>query len=241
MQFPELMPPYDEALHQAVDFILGRFDVLGIIASGTIIRGNPKPTSDLDMYVIIAQTQRQRLQRWFNGVPAEIFVNPASKVQEYFVEDSNSGRPITAHMLATGFVILERDEIVGKLQEQAREVLEAPPALTDDELRPIRYTAALQYEDALDMIDDPATATMILGQAVHSMLHVAFRQAGRWLPREKELLTALNDLDPKLAAWVQEFYATPTFERRLQLAEQIAKATIKETGFFEWESKLEDV
>ena len=124
-------------------------------------------------------------------------------------------------MLATGFVVLEKDDTVATLQKQAREILEAPPTLNDDKLQVMRYMAALLYEDALDMKDDPPTATMILGQAVHGMLHYAFRQAGQWLPREKELLTALQTLNPQLAAWAQEFYATPTFERRLQLAEQI--------------------
>ena len=59
-----------------VEFILENYSVLGIIVSGTIIRGNQDLSSDLDIYVIQKEPFRQRLQKFFNHIPAEIFVNP---------------------------------------------------------------------------------------------------------------------------------------------------------------------
>ena len=51
--WPDLQEPYDRALRQAVQFILTTItDVRGILVSGTIVRGNPSPSSDLDIYVI---------------------------------------------------------------------------------------------------------------------------------------------------------------------------------------------
>ncbi len=70
----------------------------GIIVAGTHISGNPDPTSDLDIYVIHAHPQRQRIQKRFKGVPAEIFVNPPAAIRRYFAEEVR--RPSTAHMLA---------------------------------------------------------------------------------------------------------------------------------------------
>jgi hypothetical protein len=40
-RFPELPEPYDSALREAVAYVLDRVEPLGIIASGTIVRGNP--------------------------------------------------------------------------------------------------------------------------------------------------------------------------------------------------------
>ncbi|MCD6286253.1 MAG: hypothetical protein J7M39_10125, partial [Anaerolineae bacterium] len=41
-EWPALQAPYDDALRQAVDFILERIsDVIAIVACGSILRGSP--------------------------------------------------------------------------------------------------------------------------------------------------------------------------------------------------------
>lgn len=238
-RFPALAEPYHSALRAAVTLILDRFDPLGIIASGTIVRGHPGPNSDLDIYVIHAAPWRQRLQVRFNGVPAEIFVNPLAAVQHYFVEERHSGRPITAHMLATGAVILDRDPVVEQVREQARVLLCTPPDPMPDQLRFSRYMIGSSYEDARDTAaTDPLSAGMILAGAVHEMLRYSFLAANRYIPREKDLLAAL---DPDLAALAREFYGAGEIGARLALAQQIADRTIQTDGFFEWESEPDEV
>ncbi len=242
LHFPPLAEPYATALHAAVEFILSRFDVLGIVASGTILRGNPGPTSDLDMYVIHARPQRQRVQRWFNGVPAEIFVNPPSQIARYFAEEGREGRPITAHMLATGTVILDRDPAVEQVRAQAREWLPRPPDPAPDTLRMMRYMIGAQVEDGLDMAaSDPPSAVMILSSAVHELLRYAFLAANRPIPRDKDLLAAAGELDPELGRLARDFYSAADITDRIALAGLIADRTIQTRGFFEWESTPEDV
>ena len=90
--WPQLSEPYDRALRAAVAFILERFAVDGILVGGSIIRGNPHPGSDFDIMVLHRKNQRQRLQRFFHGVPAEIFVNPPQSIRGYFVEERRNGR-----------------------------------------------------------------------------------------------------------------------------------------------------
>jgi predicted nucleotidyltransferase len=237
-----LPAPYDRALRDAVCFILDRFEPLGIVACGTLVHGDPGPSSDLDIYVIHAQPKRQRIQKFFHGVPAEIFVNPVRAIEGYFEAEAKHGRPCTAHMLATGFVVLDRDPVVQELRRRARAILAQPPSLDEAELTWLRYGAALQVEDACDIAPlDPAGASMILNLAVHAMLQYCFRQADRYLPRDKDLLDALREVRPEVAVLAREFYATAPFERRLALAKEIALQTIGVLGFFEWESVPEDV
>ena len=242
-RWPDLAPPYAEALRQAVGFILARFaDTTGIVVSGTILRGNPAPTSDLDIYVIRQKPQRQRLQQFFNGVPAEIFVNPAAMVLRYFDEERKEGRPIAAHMLATGFTVLELDPAVADLRRQAQHSLTLRPDPAPQRLTAARYMAATRYEDATDIVvDRPEAANMILGLAVYDMLHYYFLRANRYLPRDKDLLDALGRLDAGLAELARDFYGAGSLERRLAIAEQIADCTIETRGFFAWESNPEDV
>ena len=154
--WPVLSEPYISALKHAVTYILGRFQPVGIIASGSILRGNPGPSSDLDIYVIHAQTWRQRIQKFFNHIPAEIFVNPPKAVLGYFEEEQKEGRLITAHMLSTGFVVLNRGEIVEKLRQQAESFITAGCHPGETDLLPKRYMIASRVEDGMDIAaNDP--------------------------------------------------------------------------------------
>ena len=234
--FPPLQPPYDEGLRQAVVFILEKFSVVGIIAAGTIIRGRPAATSDFDMYIFHDGNFRQRLQRRFNGIPTEIFVNTIDTAKTYLTSEIERGRPSTAHMLSTGFVIFESDPTIQRLREKAREVLQCNPNPTQKFLLQKRYGLATQFEDGLDMREsDPEAAIMILAMAVRDMLQYAFWKANRWLPRDKDLLDATASLDPQLCEWGRAFFSTPDQATKIELAQKIADVTIETHGFFEWD------
>src|SRR5687768_3080307 len=98
---PGLASPHAEALREAVEHAIARFSPVGIVAAGSIVRGAAGPTSDLDVYVLHGEPWRQRVQRRFRGVPAELFVNPPAAVRRYFETEHAARRPLTAHMLAT--------------------------------------------------------------------------------------------------------------------------------------------
>ena len=240
--FPGLPEPYDQALRAAVAFIFTRFTPASIVAAGSILRGLPDPSSDLDLYVIHEQPFRQRIQKFFHGVPAEIFVNPPAMVRRYFAEEQAARRPITAHMLTTGFVVYGEHALLAELRQQAQELLAAPPAAEAVPLLWARDLAGNLYEDAQDVVArDPATALLFLSQAVHAMLQYAFQERGLFLPRQKELLLRLEALDPALGQAARRFYTAPDLAARRQAAEQIAALTVKETGFFEWEGAPETI
>jgi len=240
-RWPDLPRHYAAALREAVAYILERFDVAGIVAAGTILRGSPDHTSDLDIYVINRQSFRQRIQKFFLGVPAEIFVNPVAVVREYFRREHDDGLPVTAHMLATGFVILSRDQVVAELRAEAAEWLAKPSQPAPARLIMQRYLAATLYEDACDIAGkDQETALLILNQAVVAMLHYWFRNNGHFLPRSKELLSRLEALDGELGLEARQFFLAPPAER-WPLARKMAERTIGVYGFFEWESGRETV
>lgn len=235
--FPNLTAPYKQALHEAVEFILARTTPVGIIASGSILRGNPDPASDLDLYVIHLQPYRQRIQKFFNGIPAEIFINPPQQVRLYLVEEQADYRPITAHMLATGFAVLEVDPVIAELRQSAVASLENPPQASPEHLTSLRYMAANWLEDAADLAQrDEATANLFLSRAVYEIIRYNFIAEGQYLPRNKELIAVTEAINPGLGILLRKFYATASCATRLDLAYQIADRTIQVHGFFEWES-----
>jgi predicted nucleotidyltransferase len=239
--FPKLPDKYDRALHEAVLFVLERFKPIGIIAAGTVVRGTPDATSDLDVWVIHMEPVRQRLQRFFVGVPAEIFVNPPWVIQKYFVQDQAEARPISAHMMATGTVVLATDPVVEQLRQTAISLLRSSPTLTPQRLTQARYAAATKLEDAVDIVErNPAAAVMLASESVRQMLHFAFLKAGRFIPRDKDVLDALMTMDPGLATKAQLFYDSVDWKRRMHLANELADHILEVRGFFEWNSELEE-
>jgi hypothetical protein len=235
--FPKLPAKYDMALRDAVAFVLNAFKPVGIIASGTIVRGNPDTSSDIDLWVVHLAPMRQRIQKFFNHVPAEIFVNPPWTIQDYFVRDQANARPISAHMMATGHVVLSAAPVVEELRRKAQWFLNQPPALTDEAIEQARYAAATRFEDATDMaMRNPIGASLLLTQALADMMRFAFIKARRFIPRDKDLLEEFSLLHPESGEKVRRYFQVSEAEERMQLGTEIANSILGTRGFFEWSS-----
>jgi hypothetical protein len=182
------------------------------------------------------------IQTFFAGIPTQIFLNPPQRIERYFAEESAEGVCITAHMLATGFLVLERDPFVGEIRGRAQVVLSQPPTISPAQLNMRRYHTASQYENALDLAEsDPTAAVMLLTQAVFQMCQFYFLREGHYIPRDKDLLRCLSEHHPQLGGLVSDFYGVSDPVRRFELAEQIANLTIEAHGFFECQTGLEAV
>ena len=92
--WPALAEPYQTALRQAVSFVLAGYQPVAIVAGGSLLRGQGDATSDLDIYVVHQEGWRQRVQKRFNRVAAEIFINPPQQVRRYFSEERKDGREL---------------------------------------------------------------------------------------------------------------------------------------------------
>ena len=241
-RWPPLTEPYATALREVAAYIFNRWEPVGIVAGGTIIAGAPSSSSDLDLYVIHRAAYRQRVQRFFNGVPAEMFVNPPERIERQFESDRREGRPVAAHILATGFVVYDSDPVVHRLRDLANAELNVRPEPSNVALDQRRYPAATALEDAEDVADsDPALCALFLHRAVDAAINCRFWLARTWQPRGKATLTALAKIEPPLAELVRAFYCEVDLARRRALAREIVQRVTGETGFFEWESEPERV
>jgi predicted nucleotidyltransferase len=240
--WPEIRERYNQALRSAVDYIFQRYHPAGMIAAGSIVRGVPDRSSDIDLYVIHLEPYRQRVQKFFNGVPVEIFINPPHQVERYMMQEQADGRPITAHMLSTGVLLFENDPVIAKLRKMGEELLQQKPVYSQTSLLFARYLAGNIYEDALDLVEkDAPVANLLLERSVNQMIEYFYRYSGHFLPRVKETLSKLNDLDPQTAQLARQFFSAASLEQRLALAAELAERTIAVNGFFEWESEPEQV
>jgi hypothetical protein len=180
------------------------------------------------------------VQKRFHGVPVEIFVNPPATIRQYFAQEVT--RPSTAHMLASGLLLVDRHPVTQELIAEARTWLATPPKLSETQLTMRRYMAADAFENAQDIAErDLANSSLILHEAVRAMIEYSFLAANQPLPRAKRMLTALTERDPALGDLVRRYYEAVDHRSRLALAHQIAAQTIQATGFFEWETPLEEM
>ncbi|KAF1046202.1 nucleotidyltransferase domain-containing protein [Xylophilus sp.] len=231
-----LQEPYRTALEQALAWLPSVAEPVGIVVSGSIVRGNPGPSSDLDIVVLHDGAWRRRVQRRFNGIPAELFFNSPAWLEHSVRDEAARGRPVMAHMLATGSLVKDTGERMASAIAAARDVLARGPALDADALRRDRYAAACQVKDALDFGDaDTADARQALAWAVNAVVRHAYLKANWHLPRPKERLALLAAVDPDAAGLLSAALGEAPARARDALR-QAADSVLGTRGFFEWDS-----
>jgi hypothetical protein len=241
MKLPVLSPRYDIALRAAMDYIFSNFEPFAVIVSGSIVRGNPDASSDFDILVLHEHAWRRRVQKWFEGVPAEIFINSTAWVEGYLTQEAAEGRPIFAHMLATGVVVFSSSPKTEQIIGMARATLETGASFSEAALEQQRYAAACLFEDAVDVAGrDDVTAALILGRAVDATVKYWFATRQRFSVRSKEQLLAICAEDPEAGRLIEQTLLAPSMELRVSAAQELAQSVLGHTGFFEWDSGPSD-
>lgn len=230
------------ALDECVDYLRKNFDVTAIFAGGTLVRGTGDPRSDFDIQVVHRDSYRRRIQRYFGGIPFEIFVNPLTRYEQYFTDDAASRRPITAHMIGTSVIVYDTDSVGEALRMRARESLTQLPKPDPDAVHFAKYMAATTFEDVLDLSErDVPAASLLLGTTIWELVRVRILAEDGWLPRPKDTLVRLKEVDPECAELAEGAIADSPFEDRLVAATQLCLRVTNSTGFFEWMSDPEEV
>lgn len=240
--WPDLNEHYLKALKAGTKWIIDNFDPQGIIVCGTIIRGNPDASSDFDVFVIHNKPFRQRIQRIFNSVPFEIFVNPPTSIKKNMGEEFESAMQCTSDMLATGYVLINNSEIIVELINEAKSYLNKEPGYDAKRAEIIRYKAAVLLEDAIDIKDkDIANANIFISDTVQAILDWFYYEKRVFVPRKKEIITKAEMIDSETGKYCRKVMETNLLEDKIYYLKKLADLTIKTYGFFEWESEREVV
>ena len=96
-------------------------DVIGILVCGSYVTGSPSKHSDLDVHIILDNYvhYRERGNKYVEGLLIEYFANPPHQILQYFDEDLRDKSLMSQVQFATGKIILDKNEQVAKLKEQA--------------------------------------------------------------------------------------------------------------------------
>ena len=199
---------YRIALDQALTWIKSNYTATGIIVSGSIIRGNPNKNSDFDIFVIHDSLFRQRVQKFFNKVPCEIFVNNTEQVYQYFESELADNRPVSANIIATGKLYMGNDnQKIVALVDDAKKYISLPKPLTEEQLIFYKYAISNLFEDATDIYTtDKITTLYILDKVVMDIIHFIFYAKQQPLPRLKDRIEVLLQLDPIIGNLIIDYY-----------------------------------
>ena len=241
--FPSLSDPYATAFRECMEHVFRTYQVVGVLATGTVIRGTGDARSDLDIHVLHLDSFRERVQLWFNGVPCEIFVNPPHRIPAYFTEDREDRRPVSQHMFSTGIIAFDPQGEIEKLVDIARSDLVNPPVAPSEFASTLlRYSVATEFEDVLDLAErDTQSASILLGAVVRRLCECRIAHSPGWAPRAKDLVNRLGEIDAGAAELAIESAADLPFEDRLAAARKLCLHVTQSEGFFEWTSPREVV
>ena len=101
-------------------------DMVGILACGSYITGNPTAHSDLDVHIILDDSveYRERGNKIIDGLLIEYFSNPPRQVLKYFDGDIKDKSLMSQVQFATGEILLDKTGDVKSLKEKAFKMIE---------------------------------------------------------------------------------------------------------------------
>lgn len=116
------------ALNKFVDKYKDNKDVEAILLVGSYAAGNENEYSDIDVYVILNDNAnyQERGNLLIDDYLIEYFINPIHKVRHYMQEDKRGHGGAMANMLLNGKVILDKNNIVPVLKQEALDIRNQP-------------------------------------------------------------------------------------------------------------------
>ena len=168
------------------------------ILAGSVTTGRATATSDLDLIVVSPDDPDLPYRESFvaHGWPVEAFIHDEASIEGFFRLDASSGDCSLATMISTGVVIFNKNGSASRLRDRAQTVIDAgPPALTDDELRELRYAVTDLLDD---LIGDPTgEGSLVVGPALASKVGTLMLVlSGSWRADGKGLLHRLREATP---------------------------------------------
>lgn len=168
----------------AVEEFLGpwreRLEVVGALVCGSYITGSPSPHSDLDVRIVLAPgtAWQERGNRIVEGFLVEYFANPPEAIREFFANDRERHRLVTATMFATGRILFARDRTLERLRTEAARSLRRPfPRLSRREVERTKYL----IWDSLDNLTEAHRGRLPLAHGYHDHVQGVYSDYARFL------------------------------------------------------------
>ncbi|HYW07037.1 MAG TPA: hypothetical protein VE913_08785 [Longimicrobium sp.] len=196
-----------------------RSDVTALLFSGSVQRGEGKPSSDLDLNAITLGSERWSECRWVEGVEVQVQFAPLRVWQQQVA----SLQAVVLHAFTTGDLLFDKTGEAADLKlRAARSYADGPRALSVTETDRERFILSNQVRDLEDLPEHGVEARMLAGQTVLDSLKAwsAFRRI--WVHKKPTvLLRNVRNGDASLAAKVESFYESGSPGSAIVIADSV--------------------
>lgn len=190
--------------------------VYAVLWCGSAARGEADAYSDLDFHALVTGDHRWRSSFVVNGVPVEVFHNPARKIWALLAEPEHA----TVAMFAEGRVLLDHPDL-DALVAEARALSAAGPAprpLTPAE----RHLLVDEVVEARSTVGEPVH-TYLVSSAAGQLVRSHYTARGWWEVKPRQWLRDLVERDPATAQHLRVALTGPDPEARQMALEALAR------------------
>jgi predicted nucleotidyltransferase len=201
------------------------YTVRGSFLTGSYARNKQLKTSDVDVFIIIDGSWRQRVVRFIEGYEFELFFNPAWKLDQELNEASLNGDSSTVSILHDAEILSDPYFEVARLKAHALKIEKEGPPLWDElqrELVRSSITDLVKDIDDIRSVGNLNNFNLLIGIAMDKIIEAYFGLRRIWLPKHKYRLEEYLKLEPNNVLWV-ETILNGDIANLYQLAEQSLK------------------
>jgi hypothetical protein len=177
-------------------------DIIGIILTGSLVRGSLDKHSDIDIMMILRPECdfRERGNTWIDGIEIEYFKNSPQQIRRYLQMERNS--PHTAHMLTHGRVVYQSSPVIDELITEAKSIWNTPPPpLRPPQIEIAKYSFDDRLKDLQDCYEkqDMMAASMLRFHMVDFSVNIFCKYHQVFRAKIKGLHAQLAEIDPAFA------------------------------------------
>jgi len=182
-----------EALQRLLAEIEKEYPVRGAFLTGSYARNRPLKTSDIDLFILIEGSWRQRAVRIRDGYEFEIFYDPAWKLEQELDEAALDGDSSTVSLLHDAEILSDPYMEIALLKARALEIEQAgPPQWSELRRELIRSSVTDLVKDVDDVHAEGKLSSFnqLIGVALDKIIEAYFGFRRLWLPKPKYRLEA---------------------------------------------------
>lgn len=192
-----------KAIDAAYQFVADTFPGCKVaFLAGSASRGEDKPTSDLDLVVILREGEpagyRESFERY--GWKLEVFIHNEHTYMPQFEKERIDGKPILSAMMLEGIVLIEEKPGLAEPFKAAAgsSLAQGPEPLTQSFVDASRYFMFDFVDDFEDAVDEREAILTLNAMSVR-LGDFILRLNGSWSGSGKTMTRALYRMDPELA------------------------------------------
>ena len=227
-------------LQAACDWARSDLRATGVLAGGSLQRGDGPAGGEFDLVVLCpVEPPRRFIRQRFEGVPVDVVPGTAAGLRRELDAEVSAGRPLMAHLLDTGELLFDDAQgTLAHLVALAKARLQRGPGFTPAVLRRNRQLAAGAVQDALDAFNARSPeATRAVHRAVDALAAQCFFERGRFVPRVRQQLSQLRELDPQAAQLLHEVLTLQGLDAGTKLRDAARRLLVAE-AFFDWDATV---